>query len=168
MPVDSTSKPGTSNVRSISSATHLRNQVSRLSKVRLLVQPPTKMFLLATLHRRLGLQLMLLRTRWHQARVRGVVGAMVPEDSKDAMAVQLSTIASPRLPSSHCNKQMPHQSPEMAPTKIAQLEAVQDQPLQVRFQLARTAALLSHLSGVGTTPAISFATPVVRRVRCRP
>jgi hypothetical protein len=53
MHVGCTSKLGTNNVRSILSATLLRNQVSQFSKVRLLVQPPTKMSLLGTLLHRL-------------------------------------------------------------------------------------------------------------------
>ena len=164
MPVGSTSKQGTSNVRSISSATLHRNQVSQFSKVRRLVQPPTKTSLLGTWLRRLEWRPMLQQIRWRQARVRAEAGATALADSKGAMGALLSTTAFLRLPSLRCNKQMLHRSLRMARMKTAPPAPAQDRPRQVQSRLAKTAALLSHHSGEGTMLVISFAMHVVRKM----
>ena len=121
----------------------------------------TRTFLLGTWPRPPELQLMLLQTRWRQVPVREEGGVTVPEVSKAAVDVRLSTTAYQRQPSSLYNKQMHHQNQGKAQMTAARLDLAQGQLPPVRFQHVKTAARPLHRFGEGATLVTSFAMLVV-------
>ena len=135
--------------------------MSQCNKVPYLMLQLTRTFLLGTWPRPPELQLMWLRTRWRQVPVRGEGGVTVPEVSKAAVDVRLSTTAYQRQPSSLYNKQTHHRNPGKAQMRAARLVLAQGRLPPARFQRVRTAARQLHRFGEGTTLVISSVMLVV-------
>jgi hypothetical protein len=135
--------------------------MSQCNKVLCLMLQLTRTFLLGTWPRPPELQLMLLRTRWRQVLVREEGGVTVPEVSKAAVDVRLSTTAYQKQPNSLSNKQMHHQNRGKAQMIAARLVLAQGRLPPARFQHVRTAARPLHRFGEGTMLVISFAMLVV-------